>query len=134
MWLVIYFFNKLNEVGRWRFYFKIKCRYLLINHNRWVLLLIKINNRDYFSLTELKRKYIVIFNHFYFRLFLKINGGCGEVRTHNLPVKSRVLYQLSYTPLAGMAGLEPATFRLTAGRSYQTELHTKKWSLVSESN
>ena len=31
--------------------------------------------------------------------------------------------------MAGMAGLEPATSRLTAGRSYQSELHTNNGAL-----
>ena len=49
-------------------------------------------------------------------------GGGGEgTRTHDRLVANQVLYQLSYTPLSlvGLAGFEPATSRLSGGRSNQ---------------
>ena len=44
------------------------------------------------------------------------NGFSGN-RTHNLSLKRRLLCLLSYKPLTPMAGLEPATRRLTAACS-----------------
>ena len=38
---------------------------------------------------------------------LLLLNGCSEARTHDLPVKSRLLYQLSYTPRAERVGFEP---------------------------
>lgn len=45
-------------------------------------------------------------------------GAFGGTRTRNSPVKSRLLYLLSYEgKMAGQVGLEPTTIRLTAERS-----------------
>jgi hypothetical protein len=65
-------------------------------------------------------RYLTIVGHpeasFVFR------GGGGEgTRTHDRLVANQVLYQLSYAPLnlVGLAGFEPATSRLSGGRSNQ---------------
>ena len=55
----------------------------------------------------------------YFDLFwnrFQEYGGNSGTRTHNLPVKSRLLYplELSYIPLAGVAGIEPASFSVNS--------------------
>ena len=36
-----------------------------------------------------------------------LGNACGGARTHGLPVKSRLLHQLSYTRLMRIQGIEP---------------------------
>ena len=44
-------------------------------------------------------------------------SGCGEIRTRDSSVKSRLLYQLSYTPVMDHDGVEPPTPRASIWRS-----------------
>jgi hypothetical protein len=44
-------------------------------------------------------------------------GASNQARTGDLFLTMEALYRLSYGSMAPQAGLEPATYRLTAGRS-----------------
>ena len=53
-----------------------------------------------------------------FRVHAPWFGESGRIRTHNPQSRNLLLYPLRYASiLAGIAGIEPATCRLTADRS-----------------